>query len=171
MLPTEEQVTTYVKQNHGCSSKQIAAHFGCTSKDINRKRDGYPGIYKMPGVRSVNFKHFPNEPVPVPEPVPEPDPHADCSVCLQPYIPFKLMAFGCCTAKVCMDCYQRLTNDKCPGCRTTIPSRAPPDDDYNEMLDEDYVDPETEPPMQRETEPPRQRQRAIARPRNLGSNL
>ena len=59
MLPTETQVTGYISENAGCKSKQIATYFTCTTKEINRARLDYCGIYKIRGiVTDRNFCHY-----------------------------------------------------------------------------------------------------------------
>jgi hypothetical protein len=85
MLPTEAQVIEYVSLHPGCKSKDIAKHYGCSTTDINRPRDGYGGIYKLAGLTQRNFCHFSTVsdtgivsdivvPAPVPAPVPVPVP-------------------------------------------------------------------------------------------------
>ena len=58
MLPTMQQVNDYLTtQTQPVSSKAISKHFQCTSKDINKARTNYIGIYSNPDVISENFKH------------------------------------------------------------------------------------------------------------------
>jgi hypothetical protein len=57
MLPTQSQVVEYVREHPGCLSRDVAKHFKCKSADINRARDGYCGIYKIPGLTHDNFRH------------------------------------------------------------------------------------------------------------------
>ena len=57
MLPTETQVIDYVTRHPWCMSKEIARHFGCTTDIINRAREGYRGIYKIPNLVRDGFKH------------------------------------------------------------------------------------------------------------------
>ena len=64
-LPTTQQVIDYITANPGCKSKQIAKHFGCTTSDINKQRDDYPGAYKIAGNKPVNYCHFIEATVPV----------------------------------------------------------------------------------------------------------
>ena len=81
-LPTEAQVVEYVSAHPDCKSKDIAKHFGCTTAEVNRNRDGYRGIYSNPAILNdrTKFTHrvkdseTVSEPTPVPEPVPEPTP-------------------------------------------------------------------------------------------------
>jgi hypothetical protein len=89
MLPTEAQVIEFVSLHPGCKSKDIARHYGCSTTDINRPRDGYGGIYKLAGLTQRDFCHFSTVsdtgivsdivvpatvPVPVPAPAPAPVP-------------------------------------------------------------------------------------------------
>lgn len=79
MLPTTQQVNDYLTtQTEPVSSKNIAKHFQCTSKDINRNRDTYIGIYSNPDVSSVDYLHsikVHTVQVQEPEPIPyEPEP-------------------------------------------------------------------------------------------------
>ena len=77
MLPTTQQVNDYLTtQTEPVSSKNIAKHFQCTTKDINRNRDTYIGIYSNPDVSSVDYLHsIKVHTVQVPEPIPyEPEP-------------------------------------------------------------------------------------------------
>lgn len=56
--PNETQVYEYVKKHPNVTSKDIATHFGVAPSTINQSRtDGYPGIYKMTGIVSVNYRH------------------------------------------------------------------------------------------------------------------
>jgi hypothetical protein len=69
MLPTMQQVNDYLTtQTQPVSSKDIAKNFQCTTKDINRSRTNYIGIYTNPDVISENFKHSIKA---VTQPVPE----------------------------------------------------------------------------------------------------
>jgi hypothetical protein len=86
MLPTQQQVIDYVLKNPGCMSKAIAKHFGCTSKDINRKRNGYCGVYYLPGHRRVEYTHYidtPETPVTL-EDLPEPPAQTPDEWCIGP---------------------------------------------------------------------------------------
>lgn len=60
MLPTEGQIREYILTNPGKTSKEIAQHFGCSGKDINRPRDRYPGVYNMTGINTVDYRHYIN---------------------------------------------------------------------------------------------------------------
>jgi len=130
-LPTTQQVNNYLMtQDQPVSSKTIAKHLGCTTKDVNRSRDGYIGIYKNPDISSDNFMHTwvggVNEPEPVPEPVTEPviNPPEECSVCLEELVRFPI-SWGCCTAKMCSRCATQICSrddtPRCPVCRSRPP--------------------------------------------------
>ena len=106
-LPTTQQVNNYLMtQDQPVSSKTIAKHLGCTTKDVNRSRDGYIGIYKNPDISSDNF-------------MPE-----ECSVCLEEIVRFPI-SWGCCTAKMCSRCATQICSrddtPRCPVCRSRPP--------------------------------------------------
>ena len=56
--PTSEQIIDYVGSHPGCTSKDIAAHYKCTPRSINRTEGTVPGIYAIPEIRSDNYRHF-----------------------------------------------------------------------------------------------------------------
>ena len=58
MIPTTGQVLEYIVNHPGCKSKDIAKEFSCTSADINKKRDDYPGVYSLPGITHQDYMHF-----------------------------------------------------------------------------------------------------------------
>ena len=43
---------------------------------------------------------------------------AECNVCLDSFIDWKLISFGCCRLKICKDCAALLEKPECPGCRS-----------------------------------------------------
>ena len=144
MLPTTQQVNEYLTtQTEPVSSKIIAQHFQCTTKDINRNRENYIGIYSNPDVVNVDYLHSIKVPVQVhvptidtetttnedlqsqwdePEPqplaLPEPEPEK-CAVCLEDLPQFPV-SWGCCSAKMCSGCAKQCVEIslKCPACRT-----------------------------------------------------
>ncbi len=146
-MPTMEQILNYVRENPDCKSKDIAKHFGCTTKDINRNRGEYIGIYSNPAIISTDYKHR------VKETVPEPEPEGNvCPICLEP--PTNPVSGGCCPYPMCRECFIELKNsdggfsfvdfqgrasDKCPHCRETFPW-AVPDNRARLMPDQDEID-------------------------------
>ena len=44
----------------------------------------------------------------------------ECDICKVEFPLLKLMAYGCCTFRICRDCHSRLRNTKCPMCRTEM---------------------------------------------------
>jgi hypothetical protein len=137
-VPTMEQVINYVRENPDCKSKDIAKHFGCTTKDINRNRGEYIGIYSNPAIISTDYKHR------VKETEHEPEPEGNmCPICLEP--PTNPVSGGCCPYPMCRECFIELKNsdsensDKCPHCRETFPW-AVPDNRARLMPDQDQID-------------------------------
>jgi hypothetical protein len=133
--PTMEQVVNYVRENPDCKSKDIAKHFGCTTKDINRNRGEYIGIYSNPAIISTDYKHRAK----ATEPEPEPEGNV-CPICLEP--PTNPVSGGCCPYPMCRECFIELENsdsenyDKCPHCRETFPWAMPDHDAIDEIVQE-----------------------------------
>ena len=133
-----EQVVNYVRENPDCKSKDIAKHFGCTTKDVNRNRGEYIGIYSNPAIISTDYKHRVKETVPAPEPEGN-----VCPICLEP--PTNPVSGGCCPYPMCRECFIELRNsdsensDKCPHCRETFPW-AVPNNRARRMPDQDEID-------------------------------
>ena len=134
-LPTMQQVINYVRENPDCKSKDIAKHFGCTTKDVNRNRGEYIGIYSNPAIISTDYKHRAK----ATEPEPEPEGNV-CPICLEP--PTKPVSGGCCPYPMCRECFIELENsdsenyDKCPHCRETFPWAMPDHDAIDEIVQE-----------------------------------
>ena len=119
MLPTTEQVIDYVTQHPRCKSKEIAAHFQCSKKDINKPRDNYPGIYKIEAIQHDEFCHYVEQQEPEPKPKLKAKlkakPKLNCVVCLED-IPSQFpVMFGCCSAVYCTQCAPRIMS--CAVCR------------------------------------------------------
>ena len=58
MKLTTDNVIAYVKANPGCMSKDIAKALGVPTYTVNRSMPGYPGIYKIKEISSVNYRHY-----------------------------------------------------------------------------------------------------------------
>jgi hypothetical protein len=45
------------------------------------------------------------------------DNKVSCNICLSEFDFFKMLQFGCCSFRCCVDCYNKLKSDKCPQCQ------------------------------------------------------
>lgn len=126
-LPTTQQVTDYVRQHPNCKSKEIANHFKCNTKDINKDRDGYVGVYKNSDIVSENYTHrLKDVPVPEVQPIDNERPSFYCCIKQEQVQGFPVM-LGCCSdGKMCKDAYidyidhSEDTNASCPACRSKL---------------------------------------------------
>ena len=151
-LPSTNDVIEYVKAHPSCKSKEIASHFGCTTKQINRSRDRYPGIYKIPGITQQNFCHtyidddFPDLPqIPETKPAIAPKPQAKikakikakpvlaaeqeepCCICQDGFdSPNSIVKLGCCSVRYHRECLEEMicSIQTCAGCRRPIVGAA-----------------------------------------------
>jgi hypothetical protein len=66
-----------------------------------------------------------NDPTDLPPPPPEfMQPEViQCDICFDEFPNrFNLITLGCCNSGFCRTCVSKITNDKCPGCRTNLPN-------------------------------------------------
>ncbi len=127
MLPTTQQVIDYVREHPNCKSKDIANHFKCNTKDINRDRDGYVGVYKNPEIVNENYTHrLKDVPEPEVQPIDDESPSFYCCIKQEQVQGFPVM-LGCCSdGKMCRDAYLEYidhcndANPTCPACRSKL---------------------------------------------------
>lgn len=126
-LPTTQQVIDYIREHPNCKSKDIANHFKCNTKDINRDRDGYVGVYKNPEIVNENYTHrLKDVPEPEVQPIDDESPSFYCCIRQEQVQGFPVM-LGCCSdGKMCKDAYLEYidhsedTNAPCPACRSKL---------------------------------------------------
>jgi len=126
-LPTTQQVIDYVREHPNCKSKDIANHFKCNTKDINRDRDGYVGVYKNPEIVNENYTHrLKDVPEPEVQPIDDESPSFYCCIKQEQVQGFPVM-LGCCSdGKMCRDAYLEYidhcndANPTCPACRSKL---------------------------------------------------
>jgi len=126
-LPTTQQVIDYVRENPNCKSKAIANHFKCNTKDINRDRVGYVGVYKNPEIVSENYTHRLTEvPEPEAQPIDNERPSFFCCITREQVQGFPVMLGCCADGTMSKDAYLEYidhsedTNAPCPACRSKL---------------------------------------------------